>query len=111
VFTDRLALDSALIKCSQIISLSPSRKSGLTFIRSWLYGGEDGEGKGFISESADVETLTWSKEHKMDFVTIRSESERDIWTSVVVTNCLKIWHGSLGRWKVCSPCALYKHTS
>ena len=109
VLTDRLALDSALIKCSQITSLSTAQKSGLKFIGNWLYGGEDGEGKRFIANSTDVETLTWSEEHKKDFVTIRNESERDIWTSMVVTKSLKVWHGTLGRWKVFSPCAVYEH--
>jgi hypothetical protein len=81
----------------------------LDFIRKWLYGGEDGEGKGFIGKLKTVATLTWSEDHGKDFVAMKSESERDIWTSMIVTKILNIWHRTLGRWKVSSTCTLDKH--
>lgn len=107
--TDRLLSDSALVLCSQVISLSTPRKSGLRFLKYWLYGSNDGEGKGFLTKSSPEEILAWSDDHDRDFVAIRGESDGDssgdVWTSKIVTALLRLC--TPGRGKVCLLGTLY----
>lgn len=95
-----LLLDTALVKCNQVKALSEPRKSDLKFIRRWLRGSEDGEGKGFIKKSGDVELLTWSEDHDKDFTSVDGNAERDIWSSRIVKIMLAIWHSTCGRRRV-----------
>ena len=94
--------DSALAKYSQVVAMSSPRDTSLAFIRSWLYGSNNGEGKAFINKGGNiVETLTWSeKTHKDDFVSIANSAERDIWTLKIVTVLVATWQYILGRRRV-----------
>lgn len=97
---DFSSIDTALVKCNQVKSLSKPRKSDLKFIRKWLYGQQDGEGKGFITQSGNVELLTWSEDHDKDFTAVNGDTERDIWSSRIVEIILAVWHTTCGRRRV-----------
>ncbi|CZR56646.1 uncharacterized protein PAC_06535 [Phialocephala subalpina] len=96
----RLKLDeynTALVKCNEVKSLAKPRKSDLKFIRKWLYGQQDGEGKGFITKNGNVELLTWNEDHDKDFTAVNGNTERDIWSSRIVEVILAVWHSTCGR--------------